>query len=164
MKLNSDSCRNLICWKLGQHSYSCLVSEMDTIFKRVHKIHVDQFLRMFYMFNFQTQITLAKCPWFAHLDLALILASVLAQGHGIFVFACGLFKPRLKGLLVPVHLRLHLLQLLRLPEDVVLQPHKILVSSRTKFVLQPNKAILVLHPNKIILVLEPTKQIQILPY
>ena len=56
-----------------------------------------------------------------HLDFALILACVLVQSHGILIFASRLLKPSLQGLLIPVHLRLHLFQLLGLPEDVVLQ-------------------------------------------
>ena len=55
-----------------------------------------------------------------YLDFALILTRVLAERHGVLVFAGGLLKPGLQSLLVPVHLRLHLLQLLGLSEDVVL--------------------------------------------
>lgn len=63
------------------------------------------------------------CRASTNLDSSIVCPGVLLDSHGIFILPSRLLQPRLQGLLVPVHLGLHLLQLLRLLEDVVLQQH-----------------------------------------
>ena len=66
-------------------------------------------------------ITTTKASKRFCLYFSFILTRVFLQNHRVFVLARGFLQPRLEGLLVPVHLRLHFLQLLSLLENVILE-------------------------------------------
>ena len=71
-----------------------------------------------------------------HLNFGFVLPCVLSHDHGVLILTRRLLQPGLQRLLVPVHLRLEVLQALRLFEDVVFI-HVLLLLEVVQLMLQP---------------------------